>query len=390
MPDFHERADCRLCGGALTRVLELPDTPLANELLTAPGPQDVFPLHLSRCDGCGHVQLPVVVDPRRLFAHYVYQSATSPVFVKHLQDFARDVRPKPGGFVFEIGSNDGTLLAEYKAAGFEVLGCDPAANIAGIAELKNKVPTLRQFFSRTTLQNWHLAERKADLIVALNVFAHADDLHEIAAGVSALLADDGEFVIECGYLPDMIARGVYRVVYHEHLSYHSIRPMLMFLRRHGLHLYDAQPVATQGGSMRYYASKIERAPTERMLRLMAAENPATCDVSRLALSISADKAELRAVLDEAHAAGKKVCGYGCPAQLTTTAYALGLQRSDIAFVVDDNPLKQGLYTPGLQWPIVPTSALIDQAADMCVIFSGNFAADIINRHPDFAGEWVLP
>lgn len=390
VPNYRIRFDCRLCGGILAEQLDLGETPLANELLThTDKPQDTFPLYLSRCTVCNHVQLPVVVNPQRLFANYVYQSSTSPVFVKHLEDFARDVQPKPGGFVVEIGSNDGTLLAEYKRKGFEVLGIDPANNIAEIAEARG-VPTIRAFFGRATLANWHLTGRKADLVIALNVFAHSDELSDIAQGVSELLSDDGEFVVECGYLPDMIQRGVYSVIYHEHLAYWHAGAMFSFLMAHGLHLYDAERVNTQGGSMRYYASKRQQSQSDRLRAILAVETPESLDVRRLRAGIDKDRVELREVLDEAKAAGKTVCGYGCPAQLTTTAYALGLRHEDISFVVDDNPLKVGKYTPGLFWPIVPTSALIDKAPDICVVFSANFAADIINRHPDFAGEWVLP
>lgn len=390
MKDFKVRFDCRLCNGTLAEVLDLGETPLANELPDRQdAQQDTFPLYLSRCTICGHVQLPVVVNPERLFSNYVYRSSTSPVFRKHLADFALDVQPKASGFVVEIGSNDGELLLQYKRRGFQVLGIDPAQNIANIAERRG-VPTLRAFFGRKTLANWNLAGRKADLVVALNVFAHADDLGEIADGVAALLADDGEFVIECGYLPDMVERGVWRVVYHEHLSYWHAGAMFSFLMAHGLHLYDAERVETQGGSMRYYASRAPRSQSESLRAILAAETPFLCDVSRLREPIARDRARLRSKLDAARAEGKTVCGYGCPAQLTTTAYTLGLRREDIAFVVDDNPLKQGRYTPGLHWPIVPTSFLVDKTPGVCVIFSANFADDIKARHPDFAGQWVIP
>jgi hypothetical protein len=392
------RQSCRLCSGLLAEQLDLGSTPLANELLThTDKPQDTFPLYLSRCCVCGHVQLPVVVNPQRLFANYVYRSNTSPVFVKHLEAFARDVQPKAGGFVVEIGSNDGTLLAEYKRRGFEVLGIDPAKNIADIAESRG-VPTIRAFFGRATLANWNLVGRKADLVIALNVFAHADDLGEIADGVRELLADNGTFVFEVGYLPDMIERGVYRVIYHEHLSYHHVRPLQSFLLKHGLHMYDAERVATQGGSIRCKVRKNTAAAGEvpnvstAMFNqfVMPERDAALTDVRRLRAVIDKDRAELRTILNEARATGKTVCGYGCPAQLTTTAYALGIEHEDIDFVVDDNDLKQGKYTPGLFWPIVPTSYLVDMEPDVCVIFSGNFAADIIDRHKDFAGEWVVP
>lgn len=391
--DFLVRTDCRLCGGTLTKVLDLGFTPLANELPPQPvyGGQDRFPLFLSRCNLCGHVQLPVVVNPLRLFSSYVYRSGTAPEFVKHLHQFAHDVQPRPGGFVVEIGSNDGTLLAEYKRLGFEVLGVDPAQNIANIAEIENRVPTIRGFFSKRTLNNWALVGRKADLIVGLNVFAHADDLLGIVEGVAELLADDGLFVFEVGYLPDVIAKGLYRVVYHEHLSYHHLTPLLGLFRRAGLELFHAERIGTQGGSIRCTVARYSdsRVLTNALSALLAAEEEASAtDVERLAAKIAEDKAEIRGILDEAKAADKTICGYGCPAQLTTTCHALGITDEDIDFVCDDNPLKVGKFTPGEFIPIVGTDRL--KEADVCIIFSANFATDIINRHADFTGEWVVP
>jgi hypothetical protein len=130
------------------------------------------------------------------------------------------------------------------------------------------------------------------------------------------------------------------------------------------------------------------AQSARLQELLAAETLESIDASRLAKNIERDRAELQAVLADARARGLKVCGYGAPAQLTTTAYALGLRRSDIAFVCDDNPLKVGKFTPGLHWPIVPPSALQTERPDVCIIFSANFSASIIGAHSEFEGEWV--
>ena len=394
---YRIRTNCRLCGTPRDTMkppaLDLGSTPLANELLSSTAlPQDLFPLYLVTCERCGHVQLPVVANPERLFCNYVYQSSTSETFTSHLKEFASTVKAREGAFVVEIGSNDGTLLKEYKARGCEVLGVDPASNIADIAENKNGVPTVRAFFGRETLANWNLVGRKADLILALNVFAHADDLGEIVEGVAGLLADDGRFVFEVGYLPSVIERGLYRVIYHEHLSYHHLAPLLPFFERYGLEVYDAERVNTQGGSVRVSVGWRDKRPrTADLVKLLAEEQkPGALDVGKLATRIKDDRESLRFELDEAQAAGKKVCGYGSPAQLVTTAYALGLSHSDIAYVCDDNPLKVGKYTPGLFWPIVPTSALYDGGASVCVIFSANFAGEIVNRHASWEGDWVIP
>lgn len=390
MTEFNIRSSCRLCGGPLNPELVLGETPLANELLDsaeAARAQDRFPLYLATCGHCGHVQLPVVVNPERLFGHYVYQSGTAPSFVSHLAALAETV--PCSGRVVEIGSNDGSLLLEYKKQGARVLGIDPAGNIANIAEAHG-VPTVREFFSRKTLGNWNLVGQKADLILALNVFAHADDLSSIAACVESLLAEDGTFVFEVGYLPTMLDRRIYRTIYHEHLSYHHLMPLMQFFEQHGLRLYDAELVPTQGGSVRGYASKRSqkeaRPLTTRLCDLLCDETSDRIHPGVLRERILADTARIGVKLARLRIANARVCGYGAPAQLATTWHALNLLPKDIAYICDDNSLKQGRYTPGDGVPIVPPANLY--GSDACVIFSANFADEIKARHAGYRGEWI--
>ena len=395
--DFHIRDDCRLCYGPLWKVLDLPPTALANEYPEKPTSQEIFPLFLARCLDCGHVQLPVVVDPERLFREYAYQSGTSPAFVEHLREFATYNRAGLSGsihyppLVVDIASNDGTLLDQFSPNYYRRLGVDPARNLAEKARAKG-IETITEFFTPTLAREIVAKHGKAHLVTALNVFAHVDDLNRFAAGVAELLHDDGVFVFECGYLPDVIERGLYRVIYSEHLSYHSLGPLMPFFAKHGLRLRHAERVDTQGGSIRCFVRKQPDAQispaSDELLQMILAETPASLNVARLATRIHEDKIVLRATLLDLKAQGKTVCGYGAPAQLTTLCAALGITAQDIDFIVDDNPLKQGRFTPGRHIPILPPEALYERKPDACIIFSANFAEDIMKRHADFKGDWV--
>jgi len=394
-PDCTIRIQCRLCSGSLSTVLELPSTPLANEYPEAPisGGQDVFPLYLARCNDCGHVQLPVVVNPERLFRDYAYQSGTSPVFREHLRKFAADVIPsKIGGFVVEIGSNDGTLLDEYRARGYKVLGVDPARNLVELCNRRG-LDAIAEFFNPATARDILAKYGPADLIVANNVFAHSDDLTEIVQGVSMLLATRGSFVFEVGYWPDQVSKRTWSTVYHEHLSMHALRPLQSFLQKNALRMVDAMRVPTQHGSIRVSAVPLapnDKTPwkvTPRCADMLIAEGTEATDAGVLSSAIAESRVHIRQKLDALKSAGKVVCGYGAPAQLTTTCYALGITAEDIAYICDDNPLKVGRYTPGRFIPIQPDYWLYE--ADACVIFSGNFAEDIMKRHADYKGEWCL-
>lgn len=406
--EYQTREDCRLCSSKdLKEVLRLTPTPPANEFVdkaALTGVQEEFPLYLAACVQCGHVQLPVVVDPERLFRNYVYVSGTSPVFVDHFRRFADDMVSQlglaPGDLVVEIGSNDGTLLKFFRDAGMRVLGVDPAKAIARAATADG-VETWCEFFTED-LAHRIVAERgHAMLVVANNVFAHADDLRGIALGVKHLLNGRGVFTFEVSYLPDVIEKTLFDTVYHEHLSYHSVGPLARFLSSVGMPLRDAQRIGTHGGSLRGTAAGTAsaRPVTRGVTDLVAyeaamglAEDPAR-PMRLLEQQISALRVQLHDFLAQAKADGKRVAGFGAPAKATTLMYHFGLGPQDLEFIVDDSPLKQGLFTPGKHVPVVPSSAVRELKPDYLVVLAWNFADSIIANNQAFrdaGGKFVVP
>jgi len=234
---YRTRESCRLCSSrALERVLSLTPTPPANAFVTAverDRPQPVFPLDLHFCRDCGHVQLLTVVDPRVLFENYVYVSGTSPVFVRHFEAYADDVMRyfslEHGALAVDIGSNDGTLLGFFQKAGLRILGIDPAKAIAEAATARG-IPTIAGFFTPASAARIRAEHGPAAVITANNVFAHIDDLSGVTEGVRSLLSPDGVFVFEVSYLVDVIEKTLFDTIYHEHLCYHSVRPLIPFFR----------------------------------------------------------------------------------------------------------------------------------------------------------------
>ena len=394
-PDgWHERATCRLCDAQLPeeRVLDLGSTPLANALLNInPVPaydEFTYPLFLKQCSVCGHCQLPVVVDPKLLFpADYPYASSTGEAMRKHLDDFARDV-PRPNDqSVLEIGSNDGYLLRQFDKHGMRPVGVDPAFGLAREA-LKHHVVTLPYFFDETTAAAINHSLGMFDLVVALNVFAHSDNLHGIAEGLG-LLEHDGMFVFEVGYLPDVVRTNNFGTVYGEHLSYHTLAPLVGFFERHGLVLFDAHRVDTQGGSVRCFVGwKDMFYKRERLSELIAAES--SLDLSGWQARVNEAAGMLRTRLQALRLCGKRIAAYGCSAKSTTLLHVAGIGRETIDFICDDAPTKQGKFSPGKHIPIVPGSWLEEKQPDYCVSLSGNFSEAFKAAHPGYRGEWVEP
>ncbi len=398
---WRTRDTCRLCGaGDLETVLRLAPTPPANEFVRAEDPpQELIPLYLARCPSCSHVQLPVVVDPDRLFSHYVYVSGTSPSFVQHFERYAaqclalrKDGDPwvRRGDFVVEIGSNDGTLLRAFKELGdCNVLGVDPAVDIADRAT-QSGIPTWPHFFGEEMVPVILHHGGPAALVVANNVFAHADDLEGMARAVKALLDPErGRFVFEVQYLVDLVSKNLFDMVYHEHLSYHSLAPLMGFFTRLGMTLVDAERVDTHGGSIRCV---VVPRPDERIsMRLIGLLQVELAVLHEEAFTDMDAKILARGIELSIALAFEKgtIAGYGAPAKLTTLAHQFKLDGSKIAYVVDDSPWKNGLLTPGYRIPVV---ARAEPWPDAFVLFAWNFAEPIAAklRAAGYTGRIVVP
>jgi hypothetical protein len=214
-----------------------------------------------------------------------------------------------------------------------------------------------------------------DVIVALNVFAHVDDLHGFTAAIKKSLKPNGVFIFEVGYVRDVVERGLFDVIYHEHMSYHSLHPLRVFFDHHGLRLTKFVRNDSQGGSIRCYVRHHDGAP-------LTVDPEPVLDMAVLRERIMLTKAGMFSNTELALAihSGGSIAGYGCPAKLTTMMYATGLNHGDVfSCIYDDNPLKIGRTTPGTRIPIVPSANLIADAPDTLILFAWNFASEIIPR-----------
>ncbi len=409
MSDFHVRDTCRLCSSPdLEKLLDLGETPLANEYGQFPEGHptdpaisglrykaDRFPLYLVGCSSCGHVQLPVVVDPKRLFPpDYPYQSGTSPVFREHLVKLATTLRGMGLASFLDIACNDGTLLDELaKQGAVQAFGIDPAA--------PDKSGYNRAFFTEAWANNATFCGRY-QCITALNVFAHVDDLDDFTRGVHTLLEPCGLFVVEVGYLPDVVRRGAFDTIYHEHVGYHHLSPLVRFFKRHGMTLVDAQRIDSQGGSIRLYVRNCttthqggddgHNEQSQRLQGLLDEESRSAIwqGVRGMAQKVKDIGGRLHyfGKYNSGEHSGNQFVVYGAPAKLTTLLHATGM-TDRVEYVVDDNPLKQGRYVPGTRIPILPVSTLYERRPKAVLIAVWNFAEDIKARHAELGCEWLV-
>ena len=385
-------------------VLHLSSTPLANDFVDSTRlneKQPIFPLKLSFCNNCYHTQLKDVVDPTLLYENYIYVSGTSNTFVRHFEEYAnyaiQEFDLDNEAFVVDIGSNDGTLLKSFKEHGLKVLGVDPAKNISDNAN-QNGIPTLNSFFDNDVSNQIQSRYGKADLVVANNVFAHIDDLDAATIAIEDLLIEEGVFIFEVSYLKDVVSKNLFDTIYHEHLSYHSLTPLISFFRKFGMEVIDAIKVPTHGGSIRVSVKKkngtheIRQSVNTMILNEQSSGMKHYRFVESLVSKISVIKSNLSNILDKADKAGLTISGYGAPAKATTLLYELDLHHH-ISYIVDDSPLKQGTYTPGAHIPVVDSNTMRANPTDYMVILAWNFAEPIMANNKMYrenGGSFIVP
>jgi novobiocin biosynthesis protein NovU/D-mycarose 3-C-methyltransferase len=397
---------CRVCDApALEPVLDLGRTALANRFLRPDRlgePELTYPLRLARCGGCGLIQIDETVPREELFAHYVYVTGTSDAAVRHAARLARDTVEllglQPGDLVLEAASNDGTVLKAFQPYGVRTLGVEPAANIAERARGRG-VETVCEFFDAGCARRLRESHGPARLVLARHVLAHVADLHGFVAGLREALADDGAAVVEVPHLLPFHNRLEYDTVYHEHLCYYSVEVLQTLLARHGLELIDAEEVDLHGGSVLLTAQRrggprFRRAGVDRLLareERVGLHHPRTWET--FARRVLRSRDTLREELADLRAGGRSVAGYGAAAKGMTLLAFAGLGPESVPFIVDKNPLKQGLLTPGHHIPVCGPERLDREPPDVMLVLAWNFAAEVAEQQAGYlrrGGRLLLP
>jgi SAM-dependent methyltransferase len=397
---------CRACGSsALAEVVSLGRTPLANSLLprerTSSSEDDLYPLNVVRCTGCSLVQLREIVSPAKLFSEYAYFSSVSDAIVSHARELAELLiareRLGQSSLVMEIASNDGYLLKAFKARGVPVLGIEPAANIARVAE-EAGIPTLNAFFGLECAQDLRAEGRAADAIIGNNVLAHVPELRAFVQGVATVVKPTGVAVFEFPYVKDMLDKVEFDTIYHEHQCYYSLTALDKLFRSQGLDIHDVERIGIHGGSLRIFASPAGQRPIGQAVTGLLREESAwgVLDEAPYAAfrdAIGGLKRSLVELLDGLRRDGKRVTAYGAAAKGVTLTSYCGIGARQLEYVVDRSPYKQQLRFPVDALPIYPAERLAEDRPDYTLLLTWNFAAEIMAQQSAYTaagGRFIVP
>jgi SAM-dependent methyltransferase len=390
---------CRLCGAELALTfVDLGMSLLCESYVPADriDEHEVFyPLHVRLCAECLLVQLPAYVPGEDIFSDYAYFSSYSDSWVAHAKRYADEMTARlgltPDSLVTEVASNDGYLLQHFSAAGIPVLGVEPAANVAEVARARG-IPTEVQFLGADTGREIARQHGRADLVAANNVFAHVPDIRGFAAGLRALVKDEGTVTLEFPHLMRLIERRQYDTIYHEHFSYLSLLTSSRALATAGLSVVDVEQLETHGGSLRVYARPDDGAgePTERVKAVLAAEEAAGLHTvaghEGFAPAVLKIKSDLLEFLLSAAREGRSVAGYGAPGKGNTLLNHCGIRSDLLSYTVDRSPFKQGKFLPGTHIPICAPERLAQTKPDYILVLPWNLREEI-SRQLSYVGSW---
>lgn len=395
---------CQVCGHApLETVLSLGYMPPVNQMVPigeVPRQLPWFPTTLLHCHKCELVQLGLAVDPVIIFPpEYPYTSGTTKLLRDNFADLQRESAAMLGlsgkDLVIDIGSNDGTLLSNFKNGGQRVLGIEPT-DVGDIANQRG-IPTIKRYFGLDTARQVRREHGPASVVTAANCFAHMEDVHAIVDGIVELLKPDGVFISESHYLIPLLDTLQYDTIYHEHLRYYSLSSLKYLLEMHDLEVFHARPIPSHGGSIRVYAARRGAHPVEASVRHILAEEPrGQAMTKRLAAfrnDVVLSKLKLLSMLGGLKEKGARIAGISAPSRASTLVNYVGLDEGLIDYVCEiPGSLKIGKYMPGTRIPVVDEARLFEEQPDCALILSWHIADELARKlkAKGFRGKLITP
>ena len=394
---------CQICGEInLRSALFLGFLPPVNSMRPLGAPADEepwFPAELLVCPACHLAQLGFAVDPAVLFPPgYPYTSGSTKVLRENFSDLYREATERMGlvadDLVVDIGSNDGTLLANFHEGGHRVVGIEPTDT--GALARERGIPTIRAYFDMDSVETVLREHGRPRLVTATNVFAHIPDVHAVVDAVERLVGE-GCFISESHYLGDLIETLQYDTIYHEHLRYYSLTSMSSLLERHGFRVTHVKRIPTHGGSIRVYATKADEAPEPSVERLLADERERGLTdgswIPDFRHRVVQSKLDLLALLRELKQDGARIYGIGAPSRSTTLVNFVGLDDGIVDCVLEISTSKKlNKYLPGTAIPVLDERRLYEDQPEYALLLSWHIADELRDNltRKGFRGGFVVP
>jgi 2-polyprenyl-3-methyl-5-hydroxy-6-metoxy-1,4-benzoquinol methylase len=397
---------CKMCNsGNLELFLDLGDMPKVDRFLSSNELNEfepLYPLTVYMCKNCGLAQLGFIVPASELFdENYAYESSTTTNRRKNHYELAEytcnSFKIKENSLVVDIGSNVGVLLEGFKNCGMKVVGVDASSNIVKKAN-KNGIETILGFFDEEIVNKILNEHGNASIVTATNVFAHIQNYEQFIIALKKLLSSNGIFVFQVPHFLKLIKNTEYDTIYHEHISYFGLKPLITFFEKNQMELFDVIETEIDGGSIRcFVANKGTHTRSSNVDKILADEiEEGIYQIERLnkfEKDVKQQNQDLNKLLEKLKKSGKKVVGVGAPAKGITLMNYCKIDENILEYITEKAPLKIGKFCPGMHIPIVSDEKLIKDKPDYAIIFAWNFAKEIMNNLEEYrklGGKFLIP
>ena len=378
--------ECRLCHtNEITKVIDLDFHPLADTFLDKEdhlGAEISYPLQLGLCKNCGHVFTLFAIPPEDRYQKYdySYDSSNSIISVQHFQNFCESVLAESffekDSLIVDIGGNVGTLLSCFKDNGYtKILNIEPSKNISKIA-IKNGIPTFNGFFDKESSNYiYENFDRNVDILLSSNVINHADDMDDLLQSAKNVLSTDGVFIFEVPYLMDLIQNTSFDTIYHEHVHYYGVKPLVQILKKYGFSIFKIEKIDYMCGSIRIFSS-LKKSQSSFVSQMIKIEKEfGLYDIKtyqKFSSRVQKMKISINSYLWEVRKKGGKILGIGAATKGNTLLNYCKLDSDIINYVSDTSKLKIGKYTPGSHIQIISDDE-IDNSYTHALILPWNIA-----------------
>ena len=396
--------ECQICKTKeLKAILSLGHQPIVQQYLSRKDlhePEIMYPLNLISCSKCGLLQLDYIPDPKKVFPqNYPYRTGLTNMLIRNFRELANILEKnhpwKKDDLIVDIGSNDGTLLQGFKEKGMKVLGIEPtdAAKVAN----KNKIKTIEGFFNEKTAKKILKDYGKAHIITATNVFAHINDAPTLAKNIANILDKNGVFVSESQYLLDIIEKLEFDTIYHEHLRFYSLKPLIKLIQNAGMSVIDAERIKAAGGSIRVYAKKGNLPISDRAKELIAEEEKAGLYNEKVLMDFSKKiyitKNDLMTLILKCKKDGSRIVGLTSSARSNTLLGFTKINETLLDYTCEKTGSpKIGLYTPGTHIPVVDESRLLKEQPEYVLVLSWHIGDELVKKTKEagYKGKFIIP
>jgi cyclopropane fatty-acyl-phospholipid synthase-like methyltransferase len=402
-----ETLKCRFCGEPLQHSFaDLGVQPFCETYLGVSEQNKLEPFYLLRvyfCDNCLLVQLEESMSPKELFTNYAYYSSQSKGWLKHVESYAEMISAKLNlnekSLVVEIGSNDGYLLQYFAQRGVQVMGVEPASNVAQEAQSKG-IPTIIKFFDKELSDVLVGQNKRADLLIGNNILAQVPDLNGFIESVKNLLKPTGVITMEFHHLMKLIDNNQFDTISHERFSYLSFTVVEKIFTSHGLTIFDVEEIPTHGGSLRIYARHAEdesKPITHNVPELRSKEKDNGLNeaekYSSFNQKVKKTKRAILTCLIELKNSGKSIVGYGAHAEANTLLNYCGIRLDFLDYTADRNPFKQGKFLGGTRIPVFHPDKIKESKPDYIFVLPWSIKREIMEQLSYIAewdGKFIVP